>query len=204
MTSQTPSKKLVDQTLGVAGPAPKTEAVAVSVFSANDLMFIDKELMAEYDRRLAPVFLYLAAAEEPADLLNEAARPMLFSKLSFGLRKAGEALAWALFQHTKAQVDAKSAGGVAATAEFGQWVEGRRQEDEKYKPTEPQREHFMHTSETWRTANTKVAATAAMVEQLKTMKLEFMMAISTLKAIAYGGKDSDLMSGASIQVGDGT
>jgi len=157
----------------------------------------DTALMNDYESKVATLREYIVVAENPEDLRDEHQRRVVFSKLSYGLRKSGEFLGWALRQSRMAEVRRKEAEAIAAMDEFPDFVERRKAEGKDIKGTDAVMKYYVNTSPGVIKASETEALWMAIVQQISTMKAEFMMAISTIKAMAYGVKDSDIMTGNS-------
>lgn len=167
-----------------------------------EIAAVDLAMSRQYDEKAGHLRSILVLAENPIDLNDENQKRIIFARLSYGLRKAGEMLGWVRFHYKQAKSDCKRAAAVAALEEYTDYLVSKRQSDDKLKATEKMREFYVGMSETVRAANSREAMLEAMEIQASTMKLEFMMSISTLKAMAYGMRDSDFMSGSAANAGD--
>lgn len=157
---------------------------------------IDPEFTKLYNERVDILRSYLVLAENPADLQDENFRRTVFAKLSYGLRKAGDYLGWALYHQRMAYAKRKQAEAVAALDQFGGWLEGRKAAGVEAKATVDVRAHYVNIDPGTIAAAAREALMDAAVQQLSTMKSEFTMAITTIRALMYGGRDSDYMSGS--------
>jgi hypothetical protein len=161
---------------------------------------VDPEFSKLYNERVAILRSYLVLAENVADLQDANFRRTIFPKLSYGMRKAGEYLGWARFHQRKSYAERKQAEAIAALDEFGKWLAVRKAAGEDTKATEAVRAHYVNIDKGVLNTASREAYMDAVVEQLSTMKMEFMMAISTIKAMAYGVREENFMSGASVAV----
>jgi hypothetical protein len=156
---------------------PNNEPVSAKVYD-EDMAAVDPEFAQWYDQELGILQRYAILAENPADLTDESRRSDLLAKLSFGLRRSGDMLARIKGRLRKAESLLKQASALAAIDDLN--------------------EHSARmTMSRLHKANLNCAMLIAMSEQAWTMKTEFMMGISTVKAIAWGMRDSEhLSSGA--------
>jgi len=155
---------------------------------------VDVELAKEFNKKIDVLRAYLVLAENPADLSDENQRRVIFSKLSYGFRKSGEYLSWARFQLRSTSIDAKRAESVAMLDGVHEFIVEEKDKGRDGKVTDKVRESYKNLDKDYTKALTKQAMAEAMVEQLQTMKWEFSMAISTIKAMAYGSSDQDYIS----------
>jgi len=161
---------------------------------------VDPEFSALYNQRVEVLRSYLVLAENITDLQDENFRRTVFPKLSYGMRKAGEYLGWARYHQRMSYAIRKQSEAVAALDEFGKYLARGKAAGNDIKATVDIRAHYVNIDPGVMSASAKEAYMDAIVEQLSTMKMEFMMAISTIKAMAYGVKDSDYMSSGSSAV----
>jgi hypothetical protein len=161
---------------------------------------VDKEMAGKFNERVALLRSYLVLAENPADLADDNHRRIIFAKLSYGLRKCGEYLSWARFHERMATIDLKKSESIAMIDGIYDFIKAEKDKGRDGKVTEKVRESYKFLDKDVGAALTREALLEAMVEQLQTMKSEFVMAIATLKAMAYGMKDQDFMSSASVAV----
>ena len=157
---------------------------------------VDPEFSKLYNERVDVLRSYLVLAENPADLQDDNYRRTIFSKLSYGMRKSGDYLGWARYHQRMAYARRKQAEAIAALDEFGKYLARGKAAGNDVKATVDIRAHYVNIDPGVMSASAKEAYMDAIVEQLSTMKMEFMMAISTIKAMAYGVRDSDYMSGS--------
>lgn len=154
----------------------------------------DMNIASEFKRRNDELILYTNLAENPKDVHEEAGRITLFSKLSYGLRIAGESYAWALVHKKLSTSTKKESEAVAAIDEFGEWMTERRREDKSFKPTADVRKNFVYLSESVKAANKYEAVSEGMAAHFWTIHNQLGQSISTLRAIIYGPKDSQKAS----------
>lgn len=161
---------------------------------------VDPAFSKLYNERVDILRSYLVLAENTIDLHDENFRRTVFPKLSYGLRKAGEYLGWACFHQRASYAARKQAEAIAALDEFGKYLGIKKAEGSDIKSTEAVRAHYVNIDPGVKHACLKEAYMDAVVQQLATMKMEFTMAISTIKAMAYGVRDSDYMSSGASAV----
>jgi hypothetical protein len=140
---------------------------------------------------LAP---YVGIAENPYDYQDEIFRLKLFGQLSFAMRKASEALAWAYVQQKMAYARRKEAEAVAAMDDFPQYIVDQSDQGRTIKATDATREAFVKMSPRVMRAHQKEAFVDAIVEQLNVLKYGFSEGSKTLRAMCYGQKDSNNLS----------
>lgn len=173
----------------------------VPMLAQPDPDILDMQGMRLHQAQIMELQQYLVLVENPQDV-NEFTAPKLLAQLSYGFRKAGEYLALAKYSHKSARNDRKRAEAIAALDNFREYVAKRKGEGVDMKVTEPVRDHYVQIDPEVIRASAMEALFEAKVVQLDTIKMEFLMAISTTKAIAYGHKDSDMISGSSVSVND--
>lgn len=144
---------------------------------------------AELAKRMDEIRTYLAMAENAQDYADEANRIVLFSKLSYGLRKSGEGLAKAMYLQRMAEVRRKEAEAVAFLDDFPEYAEKR-----ELKSTDAARSHYIRLNDKVIKASEREAVMDAWVEVFSTSKQEFVQAIATLRAMIFGPKQSTMMS----------
>jgi hypothetical protein len=175
---------------------PNNEPVSAKVYD-EDMAAVDPEFAQWYDQELGILQRYAILAENPADLTDESRRSDLLAKLSFGLRRSGDMLARIKGRLRKAESLLKQASALAAIDDLNEHSARMTMSGEKLKITDDYRKTFVAGSPRLHKANLNCAMLIAMSEQAWTMKTEFMMGISTVKAIAWGMRDSEhLSSGA--------
>jgi alpha-L-arabinofuranosidase len=162
----------------------------------NDIKSIDIAVGMECKRRMDELANYIVLVENPKTIYDETARIMLFAKLSYGLRKSGEGYAWAMRKVNEAAIKKKETESSAALDEISNWVKKRREDDSKFKPTDKDKTHFIYTIDSVKVAYRLVAILESMAENFLIIRQEFTQAISTLRAMYYGQRDSTYMSSA--------
>lgn len=153
----------------------------------------DTLMASEFKRRNDLLMLYTSLAENPKDIHDEVGRVNLFSKLSFGLRKAGEGHAWALVHKKLATAGKKEAEAIAALDEFGSWLREKRVKEKDFKATADVRKSYVYLSETVKAASRYEAVSEGMAAHFGTIHHQLSQSISTLRALIYGPKDSSKM-----------
>ena len=179
----------------VSGPAEESPL-------APAMEIVDPALAKAFNERVDLLRSYISLAENPADLADENYKRMIFAKLSYGLRKCGEHLSWARFNLRVAHIEVKKAEAVAAVDGIHEFVATERDKGRDGKITDKVREHYKYIDKDVGSTMMKEAMLEAMVEQLSVMKTEFIMAIATIRAMAYGIKDQDFISSASTSVNE--
>ena len=167
---------------------------------ADDFPGVDKSLYNAFAKRREELLPFCALTENVEDHRDEHARLVLFAKMSYGLRKAGEAMSWALYHQKMCKIDKEKAKGVAALDEFGSWLLSRKNDGKDAKATDKMRDLYVSISDDVMRAAKREAFADAMVEQFSTIRSQFYQSISTIRAMCYGQKDSSYMSGASVNI----
>lgn len=173
----------------------------VPMLAQPDADILDYEGTRLHQEHVNELQEYLVLVENPQDV-NEYTAPKLLAQLSYGFRKAGEYLGLARYSYKSARNARKRAEAIAAIDNIRDYVAKRKSEGVDIKITEPVRDHYINIDPDVIKASAMEALFEAKMEQLNTIKMEFLMAISTTKAIAYGHKDSDMLSGASVAVNE--
>lgn len=157
---------------------------------------IDIDIGRKFENRMEELRRYAILAENPRDIEDENNRILLFSKLSYGLRRAGEAEAWALLLRNKSKILRKEAEAYAHISSVSDWVDQQKKTDPKFKPDVKMKAHYINTIDSVKIANRTEAVSEAILKNVEIMKTEFIQAISTLRAMCYGHKDSNYLSSA--------
>jgi len=168
---------------------------------APDVDLIDVAASTTHAENLQYLQEYLILAEDSSDL-NETTGPKTLAQLSHGFRKAGEFAAAANCAWKNAKAAKKRAEAVAALDNFREYVSQKKADGITVKVTEPVREHYINIDEGVIKAVEQENLLEAFKEQMLTIKFEFAMAISNVRAIVYGHKDSNTISGSSMSVND--
>lgn len=121
---------------------------------------------------------------------TEGTAPMILSTLSSGLIRTGGLLAGARLEADKARTERKRVQGRLALEAYPQYLN-----EKGIKGTESTKEAFVDSHDDTVAACHKEAHCDALVCQLDTIKASLMMAISSVKSIVYGYKDSSSVSG---------
>ena len=145
----------------------------------------------EHIRRLSP---FLAMVSDLEDV-NDATAPRLMAKLSEGLNLASTLFASATYHYNKSKTNLKKIRGICALERFGLYVKNQKDFGVTVKETENIREAFIDTQEDVIAACNETSYYEAVREQLSGNKMSLTMAISATKAIVYGSRTSDSLSG---------
>ena len=138
----------------------------------------------------------IAQAENLQDMLHSEMMAMkVLGILSFGLRKSGELLADAIYEHKMAKVELKRAQSIASLEKFWQYAKDKKDEDIDIKATDKTKDHYVNIDADVMKAAEKEALYEAMVSQLDTYKTQFTMAMSGVKAMIGKQRGDSLISG---------
>lgn len=173
----------------------------VPLIKQNDVDLLNIAEAELHQSQIGELQKYLLLIEEAQDI-NELTAPKILAQLSYGYRKSGEYLALAQFQHQEAKKARKEAEAIAFLDNFLEYVANRKNEGKETKATDAAKAHYINIDQDVSLASRKEALFQAMAKQLETIQMEFMMAISTTRTIAYGFKKSSMMSGTSISVNE--
>lgn len=165
--------------------------LTISKYEANG------EGIEEIKLRMEELQAIAILAENPQDFHDEHQRIQLFSRLSYGLRKAGEALAKAAYLQKMAKVKKKEAEAIAALDDFYDYIDSQKALGKEIKNTDSNRTYFTQQSKKVLQASEYEAMMDAWVEAIATIKYELTQGISTLRAMAYGPRDTSYLSGTS-------
>lgn len=177
------------------------ESGIVPVLAQPEAEILDLRGTEIHQERLLELQRYLVLVENPQDV-NEFTAPKILAQLSYGYRKAGEYLAAAKYAYANARADRKRAAAIAALDNIREYVAEQKAKGVDIRITDATRDHYIQIDPDVKRAVEIEALYDAMQEQLSTIKMEFLMAISTTKAIAYGHRDSSMISGASVSVNE--
>lgn len=177
-------------------------AQAVEDFKKNEHeYYIDQEFFAidpvaakQYNERIKELAQYTVYAESFHDLTDQNARIKTFAALSYAMRKAGEAEAWASYLYNTARTHRKEAESIAALDDFGDYVEKRNAGGNEIKATDKNREWFIQQSPRVISALKKEAMAEAMSKSFWIYRLQFSQALGTLKAFSYGVNEANMYS----------
>ena len=167
----------------------------------GDFDRVNKEVANQLNDRLTELNKYLILAENPSDFNNELKRIQLFGNLSYGLRKAGEGLALTLYLQKMAKGRRKSAEANAYLNNFGRYLIDQKELGFDVKATDKTKEHYVALDRNVLDANEYEAMMDAYEAHFSTIRNEFTQAISTLRAMCYGMKDSQNISSAAGSMG---
>lgn len=167
----------------------------------NSHGFIDvsdiSDLHKIFVEKMAVLNECIAIAENPNEMSNEIRRIMVFTKLSYGLRRAGEALSWAYYHQKNAKAERKRAEAIAALDNFSKYAEKKKMEGIDIKTTDKTKEYYISIDEDVKRAYKLEAYCDALVENIVTIKYELSESIRTLRSMYYGQKDANIISGFS-------
>lgn len=160
----------------------------------SDFFAVDAVKAEEYNRRMSELVQYTVYAETYLDLTDQHQRMRTFAALSYALRKAGEAEAWASMFYNTARASRKEAEAVAALDDFADYLTKRAAEGSDLKATDKNREWFIQQSPRVMNAAKREAMAEAFQKSFWIMRLQFTQALSTLKAFSYGVNDANMLS----------
>lgn len=158
---------------------------------------LDLSQVKLHQKNLKELQKILILVENAQDITHFTA-PKMLAQLSYGFRKAGEYAALAMFEYKEARADRKAAEAIAFLDNFREYVKNEKVAGNDIKVTDEGKKHYVNIDQEVRAASRKEALYEAMAEQVRTIKMEFLMAMSTVKSIAYGYKDKDAISAASL------
>jgi len=157
----------------------------------------------EFERRVNELNKLAAVMENHFDLVDEGRRPQLFSQLSYGVRRAVEAVSWAIWLRKEAYKRVKQAKGLAWHENFYNYVEKSKEDGRKIKETDTSRNMYMEIDPGVVKAREEEAIAEAILEQFSGLKFEFIQGQASLKAIYYGNKETNSMNSAASPAGYG-
>lgn len=160
----------------------------------GDFSQINNKISSSFNKRIEDLNKYLVLAENPSDFNNESKRLGLFGNLSFGLRKAAEGLSLALYYQKMAKSERKKAEASAALDQFGQYIADQKDLGKDVKATDKTKEYYVSLNDGVLKASEYEAMMDAYVEYFSAIRYEFGQAISTLRALCFGMKDSNNIS----------
>lgn len=179
-----------------------TKAAAhVPVLAKPSEQLLNLGITKMHQDRISELQPYLALVENEQDITTFTA-PGLLAQLSYGFRKSGEYCALALKEWRNAKYARKQAESIAALEGIKDYVFKQKQAGNDVKVTDSLRTSYVQIDPDVKRSNELEGLYEAMYEQLSTIKMEFLMAISTTKAIAFGRRDYDTLSGASAAAND--
>lgn len=173
-------------------------------FVADIKRCMNEEIALQFKGRVIELRKYAAVLENHHNIVDEHQRPIIFSQLSYGYRRASESLSWALKMQKNAKIRVKQAEAIAAHDKFYDFVESRKGTDRKVSVTEASKKWYTQMDEGVIKAKMVEAVTDAMVEQFSSLKFEFIQGQSTLKNMYYGNRDASNMNSATVthELGD--
>lgn len=157
----------------------------------NDLSPIEvsSQILPNEVKKLAPIL------ETAQNLQNatEATAPTILSEISSGLISISRLLSSARYHADLAKIEKKKVQGMLALEAFPKYCS-----ETGVKVTEGNKEAFIDCNQTYTDACKTEAYLDALVTQLDVIKTTFIQSISSVKAIVYGFKDSNIVSGNRI------
>jgi len=170
------------------------------LFISNELSQLDDKLAQQFQDKMKEIFIYTAIAENPAEFNDESKRLKLFGQLSYGLRKAGEGYTWAKVLNKEYTRMLSTAEADVKMNSYPVWVTEQKKLDPKFKSTEDYKKTYVSTSDTVQKIVKMMILTEAMCDEFATVKTELYQAISTIRSICYGSRDSSILSGAAVNI----
>lgn len=166
-----------------------------SDYYVDDEFFrIDPVAADRYNTLISELSQYSPYAEDVQDLRDEQQRIRVFAALSYALRKAGEAEAWAGFVYNTSRQGSKESEAVAALDEFGAYAKAKTDGGSEVKNTDKNREWFVQQSPSVVQNKKREAMAEAMQKVFFIYRYQFSQAISTIRAMVYGNRDSSTLS----------
>jgi hypothetical protein len=162
----------------------------------------DKKLAKEFDARIGELNKLVAIMEDHHEIVNEGKRPVLFSQLSYGNRKAIEGVAWALHLKANAVKKERQSRGLAWHSNFFDYVNEMDARGIKVKETDTARNMYVDIDPDVVKAREEVAIAEAILEQFTGLKFEFIQGQSVLKAMYYGNRDTLNSTASAAMFGD--
>lgn len=163
-------------------------------FVDDEFFRIDPVIADRYNTLISELAQYSPYAEDIQDLRDEQQRMRVFAALSYALRKAGEAEAWAMFVYNTSRTNTKESEAVAALDEFGKYAKSQTEAGNEVKTTDKNREWYVQSSPSVTKAKRREAMAEAMQKVFSIYRYQFSQAISTIRAVVYGNRDSNSMS----------
>jgi len=163
----------------------------------NDIKAFDVNIAKMFQNKAVELRKYAALIEGHYDLVDEVRRPMLFAQVSYGYRRASEAVSWALVLNKEAYRKRKRAEGIAFHDGFYHFAERQKEKNDRIvKETDKTREWYIQMDPEVQKARREEALMAAILEQFSSLKFEFIQGSSALKAMYYGNKDQSNINSA--------
>jgi len=157
----------------------------------------DKNRTNKFFMNTKQLDMCIAQAENLQDMLHSEMMAMkVLGILSFGLRKSGELLADAIYEHKMSKVELKRVQAAASLEKFYDYIKERKEDtDIDLKATDKTKESYINIDSDVIKAAEKEALCEAMVSQLDTYKTQFTMAMSGVKAMISKQRGDSLISG---------
>lgn len=156
----------------------------------------DPVIASEYARRSTELNKMALVLENHFDMMDEGRRPQLFSQLSYGHRRAIEAVSWSSWLKTEAIKKERYARGMAWHENFNKYISDQEAKGNKVKATDKSRDMYVDIDPDVVKAREELAIIEAIHEQFNGLKFEFVQGQSTLKAMYYGNKDTSALNNA--------
>ena len=157
---------------------------------------VDKKKADKFFLDTAQLDECIAQAEHLQDVIHSDNMALkVVGILSFGLRKSGELLATAIYDHKMAKADLKRAQAIAALEEFHAYSREQKEAGIDVKSTDTTRGHYININEGVSRATEKEAFCEAVVSQLDSYKTQFTMVLSAVKAMISKQRGDALISG---------
>lgn len=172
--------------------------------SANDLAFSSStetnELLGLFNTEINPTLVdklnpYLACAAEIQEAQNPAQAAIILARLSKGLAECGGLLAAASFHMNQARAARKKSEAIVALDLFPSHVAELKRRGVEMKTTDKTMDHFVNQHDMVLEAKMREAFFEALYEKLSINRNVLTMAISSAKAIAFGHRDGNSMTG---------
>lgn len=172
----------------------------------NDFSFLDDikkfnaEIAEQFEERATELRRYAALMENHFDLMDDHGRLKLFAQLSYGKRRAAEAVSWVLYLKRKVSKKIKYCKAIAAHENFYKYIEDQSDKGVKITPTDGNKKWYVDMDKDVLHALDEEAIIDAMYEQFFSLKMEFIQGESSLRSLYFGAKDSDYMSNAAVNI----
>lgn len=168
---------------------------STALLQAPEPELVDKKKADKFFIDTAQLDECIAQAEHLQDVIHSDSMALkVVGILSFGLRKSGELLAIAIYDHKMAKADLKRAQAIAALEEFHAYSRDQKEAGVDVKSTDTTRGHYININEGVSRATEKEAFCEAVVSQLDSYKTQFTMVLSAVKAMISKQRGDALIS----------
>lgn len=168
---------------------------STTLLQAPEPELVDKKKADKFFIDTAQLDECIAQAEHLQDVIHSDSMALkVVGILSFGLRKSGELLAIAIYDHKMAKADLKRAQAIAALEEFHAYSRDQKEAGVDVKSTDTTRGHYININEGVSRATEKEAFCEAVVSQLDSYKTQFTMVLSAVKAMISKQRGDALIS----------